>query len=80
MVLSRMPGEFPFFVLFIDKGNIKASIPKAILPQATLCYPIRQSQLYQIIMDVSFERRAEERKRDRDKRKRGAEVRVTPTR
>jgi PAS domain S-box-containing protein len=51
-IKQKMPGEFPFFVLFIDKGNIKASIPKAILPQATLCYPIRQSQLYQIIMDI----------------------------
>lgn len=51
-IKQKLTGEFPFFVLFIEKGNIKASIPKAILPQATLCYPIRQSQLYQVIMDI----------------------------
>ena len=43
-------------MLFVDKGHIKASIPKAILPQATLCYPIRQSQLQQVILDVSLKR------------------------
>jgi hypothetical protein len=66
-MFCRIPGDFPFFVLFIDKGNIKASIPKAILPQATLCYPIRQSQLYQVIMDVSLERG--ERENEKKKKK-----------
>lgn len=46
--------EFPLFVLFIDKGYVKVSLPKEILPQATLCFPIRQSQLYQVLTDVSL--------------------------